>query len=88
MAVWTSAGISGGHVNPAVSRSVHERNVFGRNIHIFEDNIGVGDLARFPLEKSPWYVYVNHFTNLLELNILNLNTLLQRIYLPRSWEVS
>ena len=62
MAVWTSAGISGGHVNPAVS--VHEPDTFDRNIRAFKDNVGVGGLARFPLEKSSWYVYPKHSTNL------------------------
>ena len=64
MAVWTSAGISGGHVNPAVSHGVHELDAFGCNIHTFGDNIGVGDMARFPLEKSPWYVYSKHLNSI------------------------
>jgi hypothetical protein len=29
-------------------------------IYTFGDNVGVGDMARFPLEKSPWYVYSKH----------------------------
>ena len=68
MAVWTSAGISGGHVNPAVSCIVHEPISFRHNIHTFEDNVGDGDMARFPLEKGPWY---ECSTKLLELDILN-----------------
>jgi hypothetical protein len=35
MAVWTSAGISGGHVNPAVSHGVHELDAFGCNIYLW-----------------------------------------------------
>ena len=70
MAVWTSAGISGGHVNPAVSHSVHKHNPFSYN-NTFEDNVGVCNLARFPLEKSPWYVYPETLHYKFELNILN-----------------
>ena len=54
LGVWVSGGISGGHINPAVSLFNFFHRIILSNFSV--DYSGNGDLARFPLEKGAWYV--------------------------------
>lgn len=59
MAVWTSAGISGGHVNPAVSRSAHESNVSDRNNVPLKITLALATWRGFPWRKVPGMLIQN-----------------------------
>jgi hypothetical protein len=56
MGVWVSAGISGGHINPAVSIQIFIFPQFVKFELSYPGHSGAGNLAWIPLEKSAWWV--------------------------------
>ena len=86
MGVWTSAGISGGHVNPAVS--VHEPDTSGRNSYVpLKITLALATWRGFPWRKVPG-MFIQNTELISEVEYPILNTHFQHIYLPRLWEVS
>lgn len=53
MGAWVSGGISGGHLNPAVSTSSHTLIDSGSLVIGYS---GIGYLAWLPVEEGSWYV--------------------------------